>query len=51
METDIKLSQTQLSRIISSRIFPGALPNELTGPLMKVVVSLAKKMLALQRKK
>ena len=43
MLTDIKLSKAQLSKIILSGGFNGALLGKLTGPLIKVSVSLAKK--------
>ena len=45
MSTDIKVSQAQLSKIIQSGGFLGALLNKLTGPLMKVLF--AKKVLTL----
>ena len=44
--TDIKLSKTQLSKIIQSGGFLGNLLGKLAGPLMKVAVSLAKNVLA-----
>ena len=46
MSTDIKLSKTQISKIIQSGGFLGALLSKITGPLMKVEVPLAKNMLA-----
>ena len=46
MWTDIKLSKAQISKIIQSGGFLGSLLSELVGPLMKVVVSLAKIILA-----
>ena len=42
MSTDVKLSKAQLSKIIQSGGFLGALLNKLAGPLMKVGVPLAK---------
>ena len=46
MSTDIKLSKAQISKIIQSGGFLGSLLSKLVGPLMKVVVSLAKIILA-----
>ena len=46
MSTDIKLSKTQISKIIPSEGFLGALLSKLAGPLMKVSVQIAKKVLA-----
>ena len=46
MSTDIKLSKTQISKIIQSGGFLGALLSKIAGPLMKVEVPLAKNMLA-----
>ena len=43
MSTDIKLSKTQISKIIQPGGFSGSLLSKLAGPLMKVVVPLAKK--------
>ena len=43
---DIKLSKTQLSKMIQSEGFLGNLLGELAGPLMKVAVPLAKNVLA-----
>ena len=43
---DIKLSKTQLSKMIQSRGFLGNLLGKLAGPLMKVAMSLAKNVLA-----
>ena len=40
---DIKLSKTQLSKIIQAGGFLGNLLGKLAGPLMKVAVPLAKK--------
>ena len=44
--TDIKLSKTQLSKMIQSGGFLGNLLSKLAGPLMKVAVPLAKNVLA-----
>ena len=44
--TDIKLSKTQLSKMIQSRGFLGNLLGKLAGPLMKVAMPLAKNVLA-----
>ena len=44
--TDIKLSKTQLSKMIQSGGFLGNLLGKLAGPLMKVAVPLAKNVLA-----
>ena len=41
MSTDIKLSKAQISKIILSGGFLGALLAKITGPLMKVVVPLS----------
>ena len=46
ISTDIKLSKTQISKIIPSEGFLGALLSKLAGPLMKVSVQIAKKVLA-----
>ena len=46
MSTDIKLSKTQIAKIIQSGGFLGALLSKLAGPLMKVAVPLAKNILA-----
>ena len=46
MSTDIKLSKAQISKIIKSRGFLGSLLSKITGPLMKVAVSMAEKVLA-----
>ena len=43
---DIKLSKTQLSKMIQSEGFLGNLLGKLTGPLMKVAMPLAKNVLA-----
>ena len=44
--TDIKLSKTQLSKMIQSGGFLGNLLGKLAGPLMKVAMSLARNVLA-----
>ena len=46
MPTDLKLSKAQISKIIQSGGFLGSLLSKLAGPLMKVVVLLAKIILA-----
>ena len=46
MSTDIKLSKTQISKIIQSGGYLRALLSKLAGPLMKVAVSLARNILA-----
>ena len=46
MSTDIKLSKTQISKIIQSGGFLGSLLSKLAGPVMKVAVPLAKYILA-----
>ena len=46
MLTDIKLSTAQISKIIQSGGFLGSLLSKLAGPLMKVVIPLAKNVLA-----
>ena len=43
---DIKLSKTQLSKMIQSGGFLGNLLGKLAGPLMKIAVPLAKNLLA-----
>ena len=45
--TDIKLSKTQLSKMIQSGGFLGHLLGKLAGPLMKVAMPLAQNVLAL----
>ena len=45
MSTDAKLSKAQMPKIIQSGGFLGSLLSKLTGPLMKVVVPLAKNIL------
>ena len=47
MSTDIKLPKAQISKIIQSGRFLGSLLSKLAGPLVKVVASLAKNILAL----
>ena len=46
MSTDIKLSKAQICKIFQSGGFLGSLLSKLAGPLMKVVVTLAKNILA-----
>ena len=46
MQTDIKLSKAQISKIIQSGGFLGLLLSKLAGLLMKVAVPLAKNILA-----
>ena len=46
MSTDLKLSKSQISKIIQSWAFLGSLLSKLAGPLMKVAVPLAKNILA-----
>ena len=46
MVTDIKLSRTQIKKLIQSGGFLGLLLSKLAGPLMKVAMSLAKNVLA-----
>ena len=46
MQTNIKLSKAQISKIIQSGEFLGSLLSKLAGPLMKVAVPLAKNILA-----
>ena len=45
MSTDLKLSKAQISKIIQSGGFLGSLLSKLAGPLMKVAILLAKKVL------
>ena len=47
MSTNKKLSRTQIFEIIQSRGFLGSLLGKITGPLMKVAISIAKTILAL----
>ena len=46
MSTDIKLIKAQISKIIQSEEFLGTLLSKIAGPLMKVAVPIAKKVLA-----
>ena len=46
MSADIKLSKAQISKIIQSGGFLGALLSKLAAPLMKIAVLLAKNILA-----
>ena len=46
MPIDIKLSKTQISKIIQSGGFLGSLLSKVAGPLMKVAVPLVKDILA-----
>ena len=46
MSTDLKLSKSQISKIIRSGGFLGSLLSKLTGPLIKVAILLAKNVLA-----
>ena len=46
MSTDIKLSKTQISKVIQSGLVLGSLLSKIAGPLMKVAVPLAKNFLA-----
>ena len=46
MSVDIKLSKTQIAKIIQSGGFLGSLLSKLAGPLMKIAVPLAKNVLA-----
>ena len=46
VSTDLKLSKTQISKIFQYGGFLGSLSIKLAGPLMKVVISLAKNVLA-----
>ena len=46
MSTDIKLSKTQISKIIQSGVLLGPLLSKTAGPLMKVAIPLAKYILA-----
>ena len=45
ISTDLKLSKAQISKIIQSGGFLGSLLSKLAGPLMKVAILLAKKVL------
>ena len=42
MPTDIKLPKTQISKIIQSGVFLGAMLSKISGPFIKIAVSLAK---------
>ena len=46
MSTDSRLSKAQISKIILFRGFLGSLLSKLAGPVMKVVIPLAKNVLA-----
>ena len=46
MSTDLTLSKAQISKIIQSGGFLGSLLSKLAGPLMKIVIPLAKNVLA-----
>ena len=46
MATDLKLSKTQIKKLIQSGGFLGKLLSKLAGPLMKVAMSLVKNVLA-----
>ena len=46
MSTDLNLSKAQISKIIQSGGFLGSLLSKLAGPLMKVAIPSAKKVLA-----
>ena len=46
MSTDLKLSKAQISKIIQSGGFSVSLLSKLAGPLQKVAIPLAKKVLA-----
>ena len=46
MSTDLKLSKTQISKIVQSGGFSGSLLSKLAGPLMKVAIPSAKNVLA-----
>ena len=43
--TDLKLSKTQISKIIQAGGFLGSLLSKLAGPLMKVAIPIAKNVL------
>ena len=45
MSTDLKLSKTQISKIIQCGGFLGSLISRLAGPLMKVAIPVAKNVL------
>ena len=42
MSTDLKLSNTQISKIIQSGGYSGSLLSKLAGPLMRVAIPLEK---------
>ena len=46
MSTDIKLSKTQIAKIIQSGRFLGSIVSKISAPLMKAAVPLAKDVLA-----
>ena len=46
MSTDIKLSRTQITKIIQSGGFLGSLLSKIAGPLIKVAIPMAKNVLA-----
>ena len=46
MSTDLKLSKAQIFKIIQSGGFLGSLLSKLAGPLMKVAIPSAKKVLS-----
>ena len=46
ISTDLKLSKSQISKIIQSHGLLGSLLSKLAGPLMKVAIALAKNVLA-----
>ena len=46
MTTDLKLSKVQISKVIQSGGYLGSLLSKMAGPLMKIVIPLAKKVLA-----
>ena len=46
MPADIKLSKTQISKVIQSGGFLGSLLSKIAGPLMKVAVPIANNILA-----
>ena len=49
ISTDLKLSKTQISKIIQSGGFLGSLLSKLAGQLMKVAIPLAKKCFSIIR--
>ena len=46
MSTDLKLSETRISKIIQSGGFLGSSLSKIAGPLMKVAIPLAKNVLS-----